>query len=117
MKNDNEMLSKFIDGKFNSELNQWRFKTLLQPPGKNTPEFFSDWNWINLVIDKIESKGFLFITVGIQTKVVNKFDLVNSKLEDIKPIVQNGYGNDRIKSCYKTCVDFVNWYNTTVKSC
>ncbi len=67
--------------------------------------FNTDWNWLFKVVEKIESLGFKFnITTSDATTLQNHGVIYQTLIYRID-------GLKKIDAVYKTCVEFVNWYN------
>ena len=76
---------------------------------KNNLQFDCDWNWLMLVVDKIESiemhDGRTFtIDFYRDSVLIFEYGLTNNEL-----IFTEGSG--RRKNLYNACVEFVKWYN------
>ena len=71
-------------------------------------KYDSDWNWLMIVVEKIESIVFpndvfynLNILGGCQVYVVS------SNMEELVDVL----GETKLLSVYKACVEFIKWYN------
>jgi len=68
-------------------------------------EFYSNWNWLMEVVEKIESLGFVFnITSGNTTVLKNHAAIYQTLIYRID-------GRKKIQAVYNTCVEFIKWYN------
>lgn len=68
----------------------------------NSLKFDKDWNWLMLVVDKIESLMYWVNRINGDVWIVD-----NNK----KVVVNNTMHNDGIEATYNACVEFVRWYN------
>ncbi len=112
----NKKMSIFIGGKYIELENRWKFKCMEQSCGSSVPDFHNDWNWLNKIIDKIETHDYMFIIIGFQSKIIYDYDLIKKDLADIIPICENNGNNSKtkIESVYKTCNDFIEYYNNNI---
>lgn len=73
--------------------------------------FNSSWDWIMMVVEKIENikdvEGCYSFTIDIKRDwcAVNRNNLVGDTL------IVTSFHNEKLKSTFKACVEFVNWYN------
>lgn len=65
-------------------------------------KFNSDWNWLMLAIDKIESLP--------QCEVVIDKDLVEIYYKTYRKSLK-GVSTSKIEATYEACVEFIKWYN------
>lgn len=78
-------------------------------------KFHNDWNWIMLVVDKIENtrgKNGVYFDVAIDSTGC-WIDLNLKTL--IKIDTQGDRKMNKIQATYNACVDFVKWYNENFK--
>lgn len=66
--------------------------------------FNYDWNWLMLVVEKIESLGFIFKSRGASSTFLKKNEALIWNDEFT--------GNSKIQATYNACVEFVKLYNT-----
>lgn len=69
-------------------------------------KFHNDWNWLMLVVDKIESLGF---SVTIHTDTCYVAHNTDKSIETIINI--SDYKIGKLKVVYNACVQFVKWFN------
>ena len=81
-------------------------------------KFYSNWNWLMEVVEKIESLGYRTLTENecfmITKSKLSSFD-VRSK-DDYNTIFSdnyeiNHYGGSKKENVYNACVEFIKWYN------
>jgi len=70
--------------------------------------FNKDWNWLMLVVENIESKGF---DVFINTCVCRISDVGEDRFEDIETF----NSTSKIQAVYQAVVEFIKWYNNQTK--
>lgn len=69
------------------------------------PDFETDWNWLMVIIGKIEDLGYKFnITSGDATALMNHGAIYQSLIYTID-------GLTKIQATYKTIIEFIKWYN------
>jgi len=68
--------------------------------------FHKNWNWIMLVVDKVESLGF---SVSIHTDTCYVAHNTDKCIETIINI--SDYKLGKLKVVYNACIQFVKWYN------
>ena len=68
--------------------------------------FHSDWNWIMVVVEKIESTHNYqdFEIVGNRAKL-NSYSALNDCFDDFFD------GETKLEATYKAAVEFIKWYN------
>lgn len=80
-------------GQFIEDINWWDFK--------------NDWNDLMFLVEKIESLDFNFnITSGDATALKNHGAIYQTLIYTLD-------GTKKIEAVYKTCVEFIKWYNST----
>lgn len=72
--------------------------------------FHKDWNWLMLVVDKIESLGF---SVTIHTDTCYVAHNTDKSVETIIGI--SDYKLGKLKVVYNACIQFVKWFNSQNK--
>ena len=74
----------------------------------NNGLYHSDWNWLMLCVEKIESQG-LDVIINTTTCVIN--DVGEDRFDPFE-----GYStNSKIDAVYYTVVKYINWYNENNK--
>ena len=69
-------------------------------------QYYSDWNWLMEVVEKIESILPDDSIITIEYK--NCFIPV---LDDEEPFTIEGGGKTKIEAVYNACLEFIKWYN------
>jgi hypothetical protein len=64
-------------------------------------KFHNDWNWLMLVVEKIESLGHSII-------IDENWCVIKSKRTLYK---KERIANTKIEAVYNACIEFVKWYN------
>ncbi len=90
-------------------------------------EYHSSWDWIMLIVEQIESiidnnvkiSSFCEITFWYDKKK-NNFDLMGGKYNNIivsfpPHFPERFVAKSKIESVWIACVEFIKWYNETVK--
>lgn len=80
----------------------------------NSFKFHNDWNWLMLVVDKIETaetKDKRTFTIDMHSDSVLIFEYALTTNE-----VVFTEGEGRFKNLYNACIEFVKWYNNENKS-
>lgn len=81
----------------------------------NNGNYHKDWNWLMPVVEKIESLNY---AVYIQTRGT-RIESEDGKLMFWFFVGQSEDGkyeiNSKIEAVYNTCVEFVKYYNKTIK--
>ena len=68
-------------------------------------KYHEDWNWLMLVVDKIESiKGTQIFINGISCEIMFKGKVITKHF------------NTKIEAVYNACVEFIKWYNKQNKN-
>lgn len=118
---NNKIIAEFLDWEFDdlSETFETPFLKLVEPQAFGDEqfssklqdfelEFNSDWNWLMVVVEKIESLGY-------------KIDISKWENSQYCGIYLNGKkiaGNEtntKIEAVYNACVEFIKWYNNQNK--
>lgn len=69
-------------------------------------KFNSDWNWIMMVVEKIESLGY---AVYIKTRGC----FIEDEAEKLIAFEFKGGNVSKVEATYNSCIEFVKWYNDT----
>lgn len=83
--------------------------------------FHSDWNWLMDVIEKVENlsfkKGRHFYLHVTQSSVQIRVDRMEESTFYLPLGKWGTYGNsDKRTAIYKSCLEFINWYNQQNKT-
>jgi len=110
---NNKLLAEFLSRNYNEDLNIiWNE---LYEGGERNPELMNDinnykyfhnsWDWLMLVVEKIESLEFDFaIYTGSCVSIINTKDFPYDEIINLN-------GTSKIESVYNACIDFIKWYN------
>jgi hypothetical protein len=83
-------------------------------------KFHKDWNWLMVVIEKIESvKSYDRDVFGTEVKIYKDKCTIKSEHYNTKGVVYSKeqyfdgirQEKSKIESTYTLCVDFIKWYN------
>jgi len=66
-------------------------------------KFHNDWNWLILVVEKIEEPGYFCM--------INKWTSVYTGSEIDRISITSVEGNTKIFNTWKACILFIEWYN------
>ena len=118
MLEDNKIIAEFLDWEFDdlSETFETPFLKLVDPHAFGDEqfscklqdfelEFHSDWNWLMLVVEKIESLGYRIEIV----KHICRIYLSNKETIIISENIP------KVEAVYNACVEFIKWYNNQNK--
>lgn len=106
---NNRLLAEFLgweEQKYPTE--RW-FGHWFEPSGKHHIHlhFDTDWNWIMLVVDKIENLGFnVTIGAGEYCRIGESFATPDFDVE-----IEIEYDGSKLDCVYSACVAFVKEYN------
>lgn len=67
-------------------------------------EFHTNWNWLMLVVDKIESLGYT-------VEIVSHYASVEDNVNYTRSLAVVGYEDSKINMVYDVCIKFIDWYN------
>ena len=110
---NNKLIAEFLDWEFDdlSETFETPFLKLVEPHAFGDEqfscklqdfelEFHSDWNWLMVVVEKIESiKGTQIFINGISCEIMFKGKIISKHF------------NTKIEAVYNAVVEFIKWYN------
>ena len=111
---NNKLIAEFLNWEFDdlSETFETPFLKLVDPRAFGDEqfscklqdfelEFHSDWNWLMLVVEKIESLGYRIEIV----KHICRIYLSNKETIIISENIP------KVEAVYNACVEFIKWYN------
>ncbi len=75
-------------------------------------KFHKDWNWLMLVVEKIESLRFKVNMFGFNEDLKTYYISIHNSENGTVSII-NEVGLSRIEAVYNACVEFIKWYNET----
>jgi hypothetical protein len=105
MKTNNELLAEFLG--YTQPHPEYANTTYWYKEGEAPLTFLLfdiDWNWLMLVVDKIES---LEVCVEIRENVCYISPFPNNYVSELE--------QTKIQAVYNACVEFVKWYNEQKK--
>lgn len=70
---------------------------------KNNLQFDCDWNWLMLVVDKIESLGYCTQITRLNN-ITHSTYIFDCDFIEVKE-------KSKILSVYRACIEFIKWYN------
>ena len=76
-------------------------------------KYHEDWNWLMVVVEKIESLGYNIDTMKVDITKYQSSQFCGIYI-DGKRIYTN-YCETKIEAVYNACVEFIKWYNTQNK--
>lgn len=69
------------------------------------PSYHNSWDWLMPVIDKIGSLGYGFSITTSSASVIQEHGFIYTTN------IYTVCGPTKIQSVYKTCIEFIKWYN------
>lgn len=76
-------------------------------------EFHKNWNWLMLIVEKIEQAKINKFGSSCQVTIMNKSCSIINSLTAINIILR--VDKTRIKATYQAVVEFIKWYNKREK--
>lgn len=108
---DNKLIADFMglrhvdDDKYMKNLREMRVNGIFFEQGYMTSElrYYSDWNWLMTVVDKIESLNF---SVEMNRQEEGDYQCLIVK----KEIIVQTFSSNKMESVYQAVVKFIKWY-------
>tara|TARA_R110000868_G_scaffold74337_10_gene214989 strand:+ start:4446 stop:4784 length:339 start_codon:yes stop_codon:yes gene_type:complete len=72
-------------------------------------KYYSDWNELMAVVERIENCGFEFFIVESRCKIAHNTD------QSIETVIDFEIIGSKIEATYQSVVEFINWYNLELK--
>lgn len=118
---NNILLANFLGWEFNVDSGMFKVPHLNEEFNLDSLQFHSDWNWLMLVVEKIENLGMLFkVSRWREDEVLlNGYWCTISDSFSGVEFADSAYIDDtetRIEAMYLACIPFVKWYNNENKS-
>lgn len=98
---NNRLIAEFMDFDFLT-YDKYQYNSEIM---HSLPEFSNDWNWLMVIIGKIEDLGYKFHITSIDaTALMNNGAIYQSLIYTIDGLTKK-------QATYKTIIEFIKWYN------
>lgn len=109
----NKLIAKFM-GMVPAGINAdyfWETSEKIVGRGTGDLEYHSSWNWLMLVVEKIEKQGF----ISVIEKNSRTDHRVFFNTEDYTSVANGARDEDKRTAIWLAVVDFIKWYNKQPK--